>query len=250
MTAARAYDRAFLQYTARSSAYAARAITARLAAQLAPASVLDVGCAAGTWLHAWTQAGVADIHGIDGDHVDRDLLEIPGASFTPVDLNAPFDLGRRFDLVQSLEVAEHLDASTSNAFAECLARHAGRYVLFSAAPPGQGGENHINERPYEFWRERFEGLGFATLDAVRPAIAHDARISTWYRYNTLLFVRDEIVPELEPGLGTCRVPPGRAIADLSPLGFRIRKALVRRLPSAAQHAIARLKARVFPTGRF
>jgi SAM-dependent methyltransferase len=245
-----AYDRTFLQYTAQSSAHAARVITARLGAQLRPTSVLDVGCAAGTWLRAWMQNGVADVRGIDGDHVDRDLLEIPQAAFTPVDLNAPFDLGRRFDLVQSLEVAEHLEASSSAVFAECIARHARRCVLFSAAPPGQGGEHHVNERPYEFWRERFESLGFATFDAIRPAISGDAHISWWYRYNTLLFVRDEIVSGLEPDLREHRVPRGQPIRDVSPPGFRIRKALVRRLPHAVQHEIARLKARLLPTGRF
>ena len=249
MRAGHSYDRAFLRYAAQSSAYSARSITARLGAQLRPESVLDVGCAAGTWLDAWTRAGVTDVHGIDGDYVDRALLEIPEASFTPVDLDVPFDLGRRFDLVQSLEVAEHLEAASSAAFAQSLARHARRYLLFSAAPPGQGGERHINERPYEFWRERFESLGFATVDAVRPAIQADRGISYWYRYNTLLFVRAEIVSELGAELGERLVPPGRPIEDVSPLGFRLRKALVRQLPNAVQHEIARLKARLLPTGR-
>jgi hypothetical protein len=35
-------------------------------------------------------------------------------------------------------------------FVYCLARHARRFVLFSAAPPGQGGEFHVNERPFEY----------------------------------------------------------------------------------------------------
>jgi hypothetical protein len=151
--------------------------------------------------------------------------------------------------VQSLEVAEHLSPSASAGFVQSLARHALRCVLFSAAPPGQGGELHVNERPYEFWCEQFERLGFATVDAVRPAIAGDRRISYWYRYNTLLFVRAEIVPELGPELRDRLVPPGRSVEDVSPLGFRLRKAIVRRLPSAVQHEIARLKARILPTGR-
>jgi hypothetical protein len=47
-------------------------------------------------------------------------------------------LDRRFDLVQSLEVAEHITPAASEAFVEDLARHAERFVLFSAAPPGKG----------------------------------------------------------------------------------------------------------------
>ena len=31
-------------------------------------------------------------------------------------------------------------------------------VLFSAAPPGQGGHGHVNERSYEYWRGEFAGV--------------------------------------------------------------------------------------------
>src|SRR6266480_4285442 len=102
------YDRRFLEYTAQSSAASAQLITTLLYPMLIPSSVLDVGCAVGTWLRCWSKLGVADIHGIDGPYVDQSSLEIPPSSFTSVDLNEHFDLGRRFDLVQSLEVGEHI----------------------------------------------------------------------------------------------------------------------------------------------
>jgi hypothetical protein len=165
-----------MQYTAQSSAYSAAAVTSILHRRLKVDSVLDVGCACGTWLRAWSKNGVADLHGVDGDYVDRQMLEVPVGMFTAVDLIDLFDLGRQFDLVQSLEVGEHIKESASEAFVESIVLHARRYVLFSAAPPGQGGEHHINEQPYEFWRKKFERRGFVTVDAVRPAIAGDNRI--------------------------------------------------------------------------
>jgi hypothetical protein len=243
------YDNAFLQYTAQSSAYSARATTSILSAQLGVKSVLDVGCAMGTWLHAWAECGVTDYHGVDGDYVDRRRLEIPTTAFTAVDLSAKFDLGRQFDLVQSLEVGEHLETRAAEGFVDSLARHALRYVLFSAAPPGQGGEFHINERPYEFWREKLARRGFVAIDAVRPAIAVDARISYWYRYNTFLFVRHEALAGLPADLRTKVVAESTPLADVSPLPFRLRKAFVRLLPYRMQHEIARLKAHILPTGR-
>ena len=243
------YDEAFLQYAAQSSAYSARAITSILGARLGVKSVLDVGCAMGTWLHAWAECGVAEYHGIDGDYVDRRLLEIPTTAFTAVDLNAKFDLGRQFDLVQSFEVGEHIEARATEVFVECLAKHALRYVLFSAAPPGQGGEFHINEQPYEFWREKLARRGFAAVDAVRPAIAGDARISYWYRYNTFLFVRHEALAEVPVDLRTRVVAESAPLTDVSPFAFRLRKAFVRLLPYRMQHEIARLKAYILPTGR-
>jgi hypothetical protein len=86
-------------------------------------------------------------------------------------------------------VAEHIRESASEIFVESITRHTRAYVLFSAAPPGQGGEHHINEQPEEFWRKKFEERGFVTVDAVRPSIATDKKIPYWYRYNSLLFVR-------------------------------------------------------------
>jgi SAM-dependent methyltransferase len=243
------YNQAFMKYAAQSSAYSAATITSILRRLLDVESVLDVGCAAGTWLRAWNELGIADLHGIDGDYVDRQMFMLPASKFTAVDLNAAFDLGRQFDLVQSLEVGEHLKETASKVFAESLARHARRYILFSAAPPGQGGEYHINEQPYEFWRHKFERLGFVPVDAVRPAIVKDKRISFWYRYNTLLFVRRELLPEIGGQLRDKVILSGQQIEDVSPLLFHLRKWIVRRLPKTVQHEIARLKAKLLPTGR-
>src|SRR5262245_6598078 len=143
------YNKEFMQYAAQSSAYSAISIATTLHKKIKLDSVLDVGCATGTWLQAWKRLGISDLHGVDGEYVDRRHLE-PDLAFTALDLNAPFDLGRQFDLVQSLEVGEHIEERASEKFAECLARHARSYILFSAAPPGQGGEYHINEQPFEF----------------------------------------------------------------------------------------------------
>jgi hypothetical protein len=241
------YNIDFMRYTAQSSAYSAVVITSILYHQLAVESVLDVGCARGTWLRAWSELGIIDLCGVDGDYVDLRLFEIPVAKFTAANLNATFDLGRQFDLVQSLEVGEHIEKRASDIFVDTLVRHARRYILFSAAPPGQGGEYHINEQPYEFWRTKFEERGFATVDTVRPAIANDDRVSFWYRYNTLLFVRRELLPEVGDNLQTKVLHPSERIKDLSPFPFRLRKALVRCLPQTVQNEIASLKARYFPT---
>jgi len=243
------YDKAFMQYAAQSSAYAAGVVTSHLAPMLGITSVLDVGCASGTWLRAWTERGVIDGHGIDGDYVDRTMLEIPQEQFTAIDLNRGFDLGRQFDLVQSLEVAEHIAPQVSDAFADSLARHARRFVLFSAAPPGQGGEFHVNEQPYEYWRSVFARHGFVVIDAVRPAIAKDVRVSYWYRYNVFLYVRHAELGKLDGRLTDLVVPEGTSLVDVAPLAFRIRKAIVRQLPSGVQNGVARLKTKFIPTGR-
>jgi len=153
-----------------------------------PSSILDVGCGLGNWIQVAKKMGVMDIVGVDGAYVDRSLLKIAPNEFVEKDLTKPFDLGRRFDLAISLEVAEHLPDSCADAFVQSITQHAD-VVLFSAALPGQGGQNHINEQWPEYWQAVFEKHGFIMLDCIRPKIWNDTRIERWYRQNIFLVVK-------------------------------------------------------------
>ncbi len=109
-------------------------------AKLPIASVLDLGCAAGTWLRAWKDNGATEVLGIDGHHLPATKLHIEQNEFNRHDHIQPIRLGRKFDLVQSLEVAEHLPPERAAGFIDELVAHSRGMVLFSAATPGQGGE--------------------------------------------------------------------------------------------------------------
>jgi SAM-dependent methyltransferase len=248
--AAYSYDTAFMELAEFSNSLSARAIIAAILQHVAVGSVLDVGCATGTWLCEWKKAGVVDIRGIDGSYVERARLRINDNEFMAMDLSQPFDLGRRFDLVQSLEVAEHLPPASSGRFVESLVRHARGLIVFSAAPPGQGGEFHINEKSYAYWRGIFEQHDYRPFDLIRPIIAALPEISYWYRYNILLYVREDRIEDLPAAVKAARVPDNAPILDVSPGAFRLRKLLLRLLPYTVQHGLARLKSRVLPRGRF
>jgi hypothetical protein len=79
------YNNDFMQYAAQSSAYSAAVITSILYRQLEVDSVLDVECARDTWLRAWGNRGVVELHGVDGSYVNRRALEVPARMFTAVD---------------------------------------------------------------------------------------------------------------------------------------------------------------------
>lgn len=244
------YDAAFMAYADQSSRHAARIVAGLLCGPLGVRSVLDIGCARGTWLSEWAALGVAEIQGVDGEYVDRDSLAIPREHFRAHDLAQVLELGRRYDLVQSLEVAEHLPAAASETFVDNLCRHASGLVLFSAAPPGQGGEHHVNEQPYEHWRAKFRARGYYAHDCVRPHIAGDSAISYWYRYNVFLYVHADRCRTLPEPLAATRVADGAALPDLAPRLFRLRRQLVRLLPPALRDGLARYKARLAPSGRW
>lgn len=145
-----------------------------------PLSVLDVGCGYGEWMEAFWATG-ADVHGVD-------IAAPDGEQFQRHDLTEPLELGREFDLVVCLEVAEHLPEAAADTLIDTLARH-GNSILFSGAVPGQEGKGHINCQPHHYWHAKFEERGFATFDVVRPLIAHDLRVSPWYRENVFLYGR-------------------------------------------------------------
>ena len=239
------YDRKFMDYADVSSRYSANTIVQILREVLPIESVLDIGCAKGTWLDAWRASGVDRIHGADGDYVEIVQLVVPRESFTTADLSKPLILGSHFDLVQSLEVAEHIPNENADCFVQNLVNHSNGIVLFSAAPPGQGGEFHINEQPYEYWRLKFRELGFEPFDFIRPQIATDSAVSFWYRYNIMLYVHRDRIATMPMSVAKSQIMDRTPIADVSPGTFRLRKAVVRALPAQWQHKLARFKAAVF-----
>lgn len=246
-TPAYTYDSSFFDHTTRVSLDSARKVVAVVQRILPVTSVLDVGCAQGAWLSVWRDHGVADYAGLDGDYVDRARMMVDPARFTAHDLAQPFALGRRFDLAQSVEVAEHLPASRAEGFVADLTAHANA-VLFSAAPPGQGGENHIHEMPYEYWRDLFAARGYALYDCLRPLLRDDEAVAPWYRHNAFLFLNDEAAKAVDPYAQMFRVADGAPIVDVSSPVYRARKQVIRRLPFWATQWLSKAKARVL-TGR-
>lgn len=170
-------------------------------------SVLDVGCGTGTWLKVFQESyeGI-EVLGIDGAYVDRDQLVIDEKNFKPRDLREPFNLQRRFDLVLCLEVAEHLPESCAADLIASLCGHSDR-IIFSAAVPGQGGQNHINEQWPAYWRALFEKQGYAMRDAIRPAIWNNREVDVWYRQNMFVYVKDAESEKLGQGVQMAEIHP-------------------------------------------
>jgi len=223
------YGPLFFDYIEQGARRSARAIIPHVQRALGCESVLDVGCGAGAWLAEYREAGVEDITGVDGDYVDRNRLLVRPERFRAVDVSQPFDLGRRFELVQSLEVAEHLPPPSSRAFVRNLVMHGDR-ILFSAAVPGQGGENHINEQSLEFWRGLFAEQGYVPFDFIRPLVAGAAGVEPWYAYNSILYVRQASIAALPEPVRKTRVPEQQRIPTVASVGYRIRYALLKPLP--------------------
>jgi SAM-dependent methyltransferase len=196
----RSYDADFYDDIDAMSSASAAAIVPWVVSALSPSSVLDVGCGRGAWLAAFKAAGVVDVLGLDGDYVDRDTLHIDPGEFLAVDLLDPPDLDRSFDLVVSLEVAEHLPPSAAADFVAWLVS-AAPVVLFSAAVPGQGGVNHVNEQWPDYWARHFEAAGYCAIDAVRPRFWNDERVEFFFAQNIVVYAQVEAAHDIEARVG-------------------------------------------------
>ena len=193
-----AYDEKFYHLQKDGSYRSASIVLPALMKYVRPRSVIDIGCGVGTWLAVWKNFGV-EIHGVDGDYVDRSQLLIPEENFHPANLEKRLSVNAKFDLVETLEVAEHLTPARADSFVEDLTK-LGDVILFSAAIIGQGGTNHVNEQMQSYWAEKFLRLGYVGIDCVRPQVWNEQQITPHYRQNTLVYVkRSELYryPELQ-----------------------------------------------------
>lgn len=184
------YDEDFYARQYEGSIRSATKFLSRLFDDYRPSSIIDFGCGVGSWLYAAEQLGVDQLAGLDGEWVSEQQLLSEKMDFYPVDFERVESFDRRCDLALSVEVAEHIDALHADRFVGLICS-ASDLVIFGAAIPFQGGEQHINEQPQSYWVDKFASHGFVCFDYFRPAFWNDSDIEYWYRQNTLLFVRSE-----------------------------------------------------------
>jgi len=86
MSAFDRYDRQVYEARCDGSLQSARAITPIILNYFPVRSVVDIGCGIGTWLKVFEENGVPYILGIDGPHVDQNMLVIQQEKVLAADL--------------------------------------------------------------------------------------------------------------------------------------------------------------------
>ena len=180
------YNRQFFEIRQQGSARSASRVVPELLRLLSPRSVADVGCGVGAWLAEFQRHGISDLLGVDGNWLDRQVLQIDPKQFVVRDLLEPLAIHRTFDLAMCLEVAEHLPDSRAEQLVGELVGLA-PVVLFSAAVPFQGGEGHVNEQWPDYWARIFAKFAYFAVDCLRSRIWNDEEIEWWYRQNLILY---------------------------------------------------------------
>ena len=170
-----------------------RLIAKAIVAFLRPTSVVDYGCGVGWVLFYLNKHGVADLRGYEPNHAMEGIIDLNVLENVKFEsLTDQITPGRQFDLAMSLEVAEHIDQKYSGVAVENICRSAKR-VMFSAAPPGQGGVGHINEQPFKYWQKLFADNGFALNDSLTKKVRSylkEKNSIRWYHENIRILDND------------------------------------------------------------
>jgi cyclopropane fatty-acyl-phospholipid synthase-like methyltransferase len=158
---------------------------------LNPATVLEVGCGNGALLAALSKYDLC-ARGVENSAAALRLCHERGLMVDRLDLESiteTTDIGVH-DVVISVEVAEHLPETSADMYVDLLCRSTGKLLIFTAATPGQGGVDHVNEQPYEYWIEKFEARGKhlnRSLSGEWSSGWERKAICTWYSENLMIF---------------------------------------------------------------
>jgi SAM-dependent methyltransferase len=159
---------------------------------LNPSSVVDLGCGIGTFLHCFKKNGVNRVLGIDGTWANKEMIRkhLKDEEFFEANIEEIIEINQKFDLAICLEVAEHVDAKYAENIVKTLT-DLSDVIVFSAALPNQGGQNHINEQPPWYWEEKFNKFGYKFIDCLRDVFWDNKDVFWWYSQNMFLVVKDD-----------------------------------------------------------
>src|SRR3954467_5571929 len=132
-------------------------IAEQIVARVAPASVLDAGCAMGMLVESLRDRGV-EAFGVDvSDYAIANVRADVRPFCWTGSILAPFP--RRYDLVVCIEVLEHLPARDAERAVANFVEFTDD-VLFSSTPKDFKETTHFNVQPPEWWAELFARHGF------------------------------------------------------------------------------------------
>jgi 2-polyprenyl-3-methyl-5-hydroxy-6-metoxy-1,4-benzoquinol methylase len=154
-----------------------------------PVSIADVGCGPGVYLKCFRDLGVKTTLGIEGSESAIKLALTK--NIIKHDLRLPFSTTKLFSLVLCIEVAEHLDESSSNVLLQTIANLCdhGSHLIFTAARPGQLGLHHLNLQPRSYWIEKLQNLGFelSEKDTAKIVRLFQPKFMLWVKKNLMCF---------------------------------------------------------------
>lgn len=186
------YDKRYNDFLDAVASKSAPVMAATIERLFKPHSVIDVGCGAGTLLAQLKRNGL-EVLGLEYSDAGIARCREKGVHVEKFDLETNEAIQGSWDVTVSFEVAEHLPESLADHYVRVITQFS-PIVIMSAATVGQGGLDHVNEQPHEYWIQKIERRGFdydrQISDRVRAEWAGKG-VASWYTNNTMVFRRKD-----------------------------------------------------------
>lgn len=161
-----------------------------------PEILVDCGCGHGAISKEFLAHGCKDAFLFDGS---PDAVEIARAAgmrnVEQLDFANAETIPAKGDLAICLEVAEHIPTAHAGNLCRLLSNVA-PILVFTAAPPGQGGHLHVNNQPQSYWINLFSKNGMEhdpkAVERIRNVFG--GRMLSDYDENLMVFRRIERNP--------------------------------------------------------
>ncbi|MBI5591926.1 MAG: methyltransferase domain-containing protein [Deltaproteobacteria bacterium] len=168
----------------------AQVISESILNEFKPIRVVDVGCGTGVLLYALKEHGCI-CFGLENSSAALNLCRTRGLDVRKFDLGHDIlakDI-ETFDVAICMEVAEHLPKKFANRLIDLLTILS-PITVFTAATPGQGGKDHINEKPHDYWIDKFGSHGFRYDLKLSQTWRHQwemKNVTGFYQRNLMIF---------------------------------------------------------------
>lgn len=151
-----------------------------------PNKIIDIGCGPGLYVYTAQDYGLSAI-GYDLDPRVNDKPSLIQKSL--------FNIKDSADAILCLEVLEHISPKDSqkavNKIYDTLEKDG--ILIFSASQIGQGGVDHINNRPKEYWEHKFKEKGLIRCQSLETELLDDyiwkSRHMGWLVKNLMIFYK-------------------------------------------------------------
>ncbi len=182
----------FMSEVESTAGCSAQVISQSIIHEFKPICVVDVGCGTGALLYELKECGCICL-GLENSSAGLNICQTRGLDVRKFDLEHDTlekDM-KHFDMAICMEVAEHLPKKYANRLIDLLTTLS-PITVFTAATPGQGGKDHVNEKPHDYWIDKFKSRGFRYARKLSQAWSHHweiQNVAEFYQRNLMIFYK-------------------------------------------------------------
>lgn len=188
------YSKAWMEHIRKDEEYSAQVMADSVVRDLQFDSVLDFGSGPGNHINEiFKRKSSIKAFAIDGTSFGEDFICDKAINFKQLDFTLPFQSFDRVDLVTCCEVVEHIDAKYESVLCDNISGCVGKYLVLTAAIPGQPGNHHVNCKPLKYWINLFQTTyGLKYDEAITEKWRNEWRqkkIKFYFYQNLMVFER-------------------------------------------------------------